>query len=237
MSLLNSLFSGVSGLRNHQMMLDVIGNNIANVNSIGFKGSRVTFCETFNQFVRFGTNPSNSSGGTNPFQVGLGVKINSVDRNWNQGSFERTGITTDLALQGEALFVLEANGERFFSRSGSFTFDAAGKLVNPQNGAVLQGKVATSEGVVPPGNTLEDIVIDTNLRLPAVATSEITWGGNLDSTLPITRTENYVQTGNINSNLSVYDPAAVPPQEASAYSVSDTNTVYDDLGEEYNVYS
>lgn len=137
MALLNSLFSGVSGLKNHQATMDVIGNNIANVNTIGFKGSRVTFSDTFNQFVKAGTNPVGSNGGTNSFQIGLGMKINSIDRNWNQGTFERTGITTDLALQGQGMFILKSNGQQLYSRAGAFIFDADGKLVNPQNGAVV----------------------------------------------------------------------------------------------------
>ena len=149
MALLNSLFAGVSGLRNNQATMDVIGNNIANVNTIGFKGSRVTFSDTFNQFVKAGTNPTATSGGTNSFQIGLGMKINSIDRNWNQGTFERTGITTDLALQGQGLFVLKSNGQQLYSRAGAFIFDADGKLVNPQNGAVVQGKVANGLGEIP----------------------------------------------------------------------------------------
>lgn len=225
MSLLNSLFSGVSGLKNHQTMLDVIGNNIANVNSIGFKGSRVTFSDTFNQFVRSGTNPSSTSGGTNAYQVGLGMKLNSVDRNWNQGTFERTGITTDLALQGDGLFILESNGSKFFSRAGAFTFDADGNLVNPQNGAIVQGKMATADGVVPPGNSLEDIKITSELKkLAAVATSKSTWGGNLDSTSSVTRSESVIESGNLNS--------------ASAVSDAVTNggvTIYDDNGNEYTL--
>ena len=221
MSLINSLFSGVSGIRNHQSMLDVIGNNIANVNSIGYKGSRVTFSDTFNQFVRYGTNPTDTAGGTNTFQVGLGMKLNSVDRNWNQGTFERTGITTDLALQGDGLFVLKKNGETFYSRAGAFIFDANGQLVNPQNGAIVQGKVSTADGTIPPGNNLENIRIDSNLRLPAVATTKISWGGNLDSTLPLTRSENYVQTGNLNGTMAVGDK------------VEESNTIYDQLGNEY----
>jgi flagellar hook protein FlgE len=222
MSLLNSLFAGVSGLRNHQSMLDVIGNNIANVNTLGFKGSRVTFSDTFNQFLRFGTNPGESSGGTNAYQVGLGMKVNSIDKNWNQGTFERTGILTDLALQGDGLFILKSNGQTFYSRAGSFTFDADGKLVNPQNGAIVQGKVATSEGVIPPGNNLQDIIIDPNLKLPAVATTNASWGGNLASSSPLTRSENYLESGNINSALAVGGTA------------TQTNTIYDDNGNEYS---
>lgn len=225
MSLINSLFAGVSGIRNHQSMLDVIGNNIANVNSIGYKGSRVTFSDTFNQFVRYGTNPTGTAGGTNTFQVGLGMKLNSVDRNWNQGTFERTGITTDLALQGDGLFVLKKNGETFYSRAGAFIFDANGQLVNPQNGAIVQGKVATADGTIPPGNNLENISIDSNLRLPAVATTDVSWGGNLDSTSPLTRSENYVQSGNIKENMVIGDTA------------TESNVIYDELGNKYDFIS
>ncbi len=223
MSLLNSLFAGVSGLRNHQSMMDVIGNNIANVNSIGFKGSRVTFSDTFNQFIRYGNDPTETAGGTNTYQIGLGMKLNSVDRNWNQGTFERTGIVTDLALQGDGLFVLENNGQRFFSRAGAFTFDAAGNLVNPQNGGIVQGKLATEDGVIPPGNNLENIVVDQNLRLPAIATTTTSWGGNLDSTSPLTRSENFDQTGNLNSAL------------ANGSTVATTNTIYDTNGNAYDM--
>ncbi len=223
MALLTSLFAGVSGLRNHQTMMDVIGNNISNVNTIGFKGSRVTFSDAFNQFVKAGTNPTEVTGGTNSYQVGLGMKVNSIDRNWNQGTFERTGITTDLALQGQGMFVLKNNGQKFFSRAGAFVFDAGGKLVSPQNGAVVQGKVANSDGVIPPGNNLEDIVIDTNLKLPAVSTTLIKWGGNLKSNSDLTRTLQVVQRGNINSSaLAVGDKTA-------DYTV----TVYNEYGEAF----
>ncbi len=221
MALLNSLFAGVSGLRNHQSMMDVIGNNIANVNTIGFKGSRVTFSDTFNQLIKAGTNPTETSGGTNTFQAGLGMKINSIDRNWNQGTFERTGIVTDLALQGPGLFVLKSNGENFYSRAGAFIFDADGKLVNPQNGAIVQGKVANNDGVVPPGNNLEDILVDTNLKLPAVGTSLIKWGGNLKSNSEMTRSEIVDQRGNINS--------ALPGPFTT------TTKIYDEYGEEYSL--
>jgi flagellar hook protein FlgE len=221
MPLLNSLFSGVSGLRNHQSMMDVISNNISNVNTIGYKGSRVTFSDTFNRIIRYGSNPTETSGGINTFQVGLGMRINTVDRTWNQGTFEGTGITTDLALQGPGLFILENNGERYFTRAGAFIFDADGRLVNSQNGAVVQGKVANKEGISPPGNYLEDIQIDSNMRLPAVATSRISWGGNLNSASSLTRSENYLQTGNINSALAVGE------------SVTDQNSVYDENGNKY----
>ncbi|MFA8341676.1 MAG: flagellar hook protein FlgE [Rhodothermaceae bacterium] len=224
MSLLNSLFSGVSGLRNHQAMMDTIGSNIANVNSIGYKGSRVTFSDTFNQFVRFGSDPTSTSGGSNTFQIGLGMKINAIDRNWNQGTFERTGITTDLALQGNALFVLNNNNETFYSRAGTFALDSSGNLVNTGNGGIVQGKLATDEGEVPAGNNLVDIKIDTGKKLPAVATTDIKWGGNLEAGSTVTQTQNVVHTGNLPNNAV----------DATPNFVRET-TIYNDYGDQYKV--
>ena len=236
MALLNSLFAGVSGLRNHQSMMDVIGNNIANVNTIGFKGSRVTFSDTFNQFVKAGTNPTDGTGGTNSFQVGLGMKVNSIDRNWNQGTFERTGITTDLALQGQGLFILKSNGQQLYSRAGAFIFDADGKLVNPQNGAVVQGKVANGLGDIPAGTTLQDIVIDKNLRLPAVKTTEAVWGGNLQSSSTTIRTDTVELVGNCKKDAltTTYPGAAYDPLDPDTYDVS---TIYNKDGVGYQLWS
>ncbi len=215
MALLNSLFSGVSGMTNLQSMMDVIGNNIANVDTIGFKGSRVTFSDTFNQFIQSGTNPTSTSGGTNSFQIGLGSKINSIDRNWSQGTFEQTGNTTDLALQGPGLFIVKSNGQNYYTRAGAFTFDSNGDLVNPQNGAIVQGKVAV-DGIIPSGNVLQDIKIDKNLTIPAVKTTSTTWGGNLQSSATTTNpSKSIVQTG-------VFDPSNLPADCES--------TIYDKNG-------
>ncbi|MGK9477058.1 flagellar hook protein FlgE [Melioribacter sp. OK-6-Me] len=233
MALLNSLFAGVSGLRNHQSMMDVIGNNISNVNTIGFKGSRVTFSDTFNQFVKSGTNPTTTSGGTNSFQIGLGMKINSIDRNWNQGTFERTGITTDLALQGQGLFILKSNGQQFYSRAGAFIFDADGKLVNPQNGAVVQGKIANGLGEIPAGTTLQDIVIDKNLRLPAVKTTTVSWGGNLQSSSTTIRTDIVELVGNLKKEV----PTSTQYYPGPTNTDWDVSTIYNKDGNEYQLWS
>lgn len=219
MALLNSLYTGVSGLRSHQSMMDVIGNNIANINTIGFKGSRMTFSDTFYSFTRTGTNPTESMGGTNSYQIGLGVKTNSIDRFWTQGTIQNTGVTTDLALQGPGMFVVKSFGEQAYTRSGSFTFDADGKLVNPQNGAIVQGKMANAAGAIPPGNNLDDIQVDINEKLPAEATSQIQWGGNLDSNSKLTRTELVKQIGNINSG------------EAGPFEYD--STIYNEFGDPY----
>ncbi|MCH7962706.1 MAG: flagellar hook protein FlgE [Bacteroidetes bacterium] len=219
MALSLSLFTGFSGLRNHQGMLDIVGNNIANVSTLGFKRSRILFSDALNQFVRSGSRPTDSNGGTNPFQVGLGVKVSSIDRNWTQGSLINTGITTDLALQGPGLFILKSNGNNLYTRAGSFQFDANGQLVSSQNGAIVQGKIAV-DGLIPSGNNLEDIIIDTNMKIPAVATTEVNWGGNLESDSVLTRTEEVIQKGNIDSDLP--GPFLV------------NSTIYNDFGDSYD---
>ncbi len=222
MALLNSLFSGVSGLQNLQSMMDVIGNNIANVDTIGFKSSRVTFSDTFNQLIKSGTSPTESTGGTNSFQVGLGMKINSIDRNWNQGTFQTTGISTDLALQGPGMFILNSNGQNFYSRAGAFIFDANGKLVDPQNGAVVQGKVANGLGQIPQGTTTQDIVVDKNLKLPAIKTQNVSWGGNLQSSSPTIATN----TVNLTDSLAGTTPYNAPASTTDIPIVGKDGTNY-----------
>jgi len=182
MSFLRSLFAGVSGLRSHQVMMDVLGNNIANVNTIGFKAGRITFGELFAQTLRSATQPSvGLNGGTNPMQVGLGTSINSLDTLFGQGGIENTGQRTDLAIQGTGFFVVKKNGQHFYTRVGTFVFDANGFLVNPGNGAILQGKLADSQGNIPPGTALQDIKIALDSRSPANPTSTVRFGGNLDA--------------------------------------------------------
>jgi flagellar hook protein FlgE len=234
MALLTSLFAGVSGLKNHQEMMDVIGNNISNVNTIGYKSSRVTFSDTFNQFVRAGTSPTDTTGGTNTFQIGLGAKVNSIDRDWNQGTFTTTGTTTDLALQGSGLFILKNNGTTYYARAGAFEFDATGKLVNSENGAVVQGKVANGLGEISSGTTLQDIVVDKNYRLPAIKTSEVSWGGNLKSSSTTIRTDIAELSGNLKQGTT----AATFP--GGAYSAADdttytASTIYDKDGAQYEL--
>ena len=125
-----SLFAGVSGLKNHQVKMNVIGNNIANINTIGFKTSRVNFQEALVQTYKGAGRPSNISGGTNPVQLGLGMEVSSIDTLFQQGGLETTGQITDLAIQGSGFFVLGDNdGNRFYTRAGAFGFDADSTLV------------------------------------------------------------------------------------------------------------
>src|SRR6056297_41313 len=104
--MLRSMYAGVSGLKAHQQQMDVIGNNISNVNTTGFKGSRVTFQQMLTQTIKGASAPDDNKGGTNPQQIGLGVSTGSIDNNMISGSIQPTGKTTDVALQGDGFFVV-----------------------------------------------------------------------------------------------------------------------------------
>ncbi|HSW31145.1 MAG TPA: flagellar hook protein FlgE [Longimicrobiales bacterium] len=179
--MMRSLFSGVSGLRNHQIRMDVIGNNIANVNTVGYKSSRVTFEEAFAQLLQGASRPpgdsSNVSGGVNPVQVGLGMNIGSIDLLFTQGNIEATGVTTDLAIQGDSFFVVSNGMGNVFTRSGNFQLDANGRLVASTNGYIVQGKMAT-DGVL--SDTIQDIRLPFGQKSAACATKAISLAGNLD---------------------------------------------------------
>jgi flagellar hook protein FlgE len=129
--MLRSMFSAVSGLRSHQTMMDVTGNNVANVNTAGYKASRTTFQETLTQVVRGGNAGGGGQGGVNPMQLGLGAQVGATDMVFSQGASQVTGRVTDLAIQGDGFFVVEANGQQMYTRAGAFSFDSEGNLVTP----------------------------------------------------------------------------------------------------------
>lgn len=179
--MMRSLFAGVSGLRNHQTRMDVIGNNIANVNTVAYKASRVTFAEAFAQLLQGASRPPGDQGGINPIQIGLGSKIGSIDMNFSQGNLESTGISTDLAIQGDGLFVVSDGQRNFYTRAGNFQLDANGRLVSPANGFKVQGINADSNGVLSAGNAIGEIALPFGQKSPALATSSVTLTGNLDA--------------------------------------------------------
>ncbi|HTX99586.1 MAG TPA: flagellar hook protein FlgE [Bacteroidota bacterium] len=185
MSFLRSLFSGVSGLMSQQTMMDVIGNNIANINTIGFKAGRATFSELYAQTLRGATQPTTTNGGTNPMQVGLGTTVSSINTMFTQGAFQNTGVSTDLALSGPAFFIVNQNGQQLYTRVGSFQFDSNGMLTNPGTGAVVQGKLADAVGNIPSGTALQNIQIPADTKGPAVATTTAELSGNLDASAAV----------------------------------------------------
>ena len=179
--MMRSLYNGISGLRNHQVRLDVIGNNIANVNTVGFKAGRITFEETLAQTLQGATRPPGDQGGINPVQVGLGMSIGSIDTLFSQGNIESTGQQTDLAIQGNGFFVVSDGNSNLFTRAGSFQYDAEGYLVNPSNGWKLQGILADKDGEIPSGGDITDIALPFGQKASAKATTAISYACNLNA--------------------------------------------------------
>ncbi|PVZ56366.1 flagellar hook protein FlgE [Arthrobacter sp. H-02-3] len=181
--MLRSLYSGISGLRAHQTMLDVTGNNIANVNTAGFKASSTQFQDTLSQLQQGASGPQAGTGGSNPAQIGLGVRVAGVTTNFSQGSSQSTGRATDMMISGDGFFVTSKVGQQLFTRAGSFSPDAANQLVSP-DGGILQGWTATN-GVINAGSPVGDITLNPNTMV-AKATDTVTMDGNLPSDALVT---------------------------------------------------
>src|SRR5215203_3806358 len=165
------MFSAISGLRAHQTKMDVTGNNIANVNTVGFKGSQTDFQDTLSQVIRAGGAPAADRGGTNPAQVGLGAKVAAITTNWTQGATQSTGRSTDFMIEGDGFFVTRnASGEQLFTRAGSFDFDGTGKLVTP-DGSVLQGWMAQPDGSVNTNGPIESLSVPYGQLVDPTATT------------------------------------------------------------------
>ncbi len=178
--MLRALYSAISGLRSHQTMLDVTGNNIANVNTTAFKASATQFQDTLSQLTQSASGPQALAGGSNPAQIGLGVQVAGISTNFSQGSAQATGRATDMMISGDGFFVVESGGEKLYTRAGSFSFDAGGRLVTP-DGALVQGWTANA-GVLPTnGAGIGPIVLPQNMVAPAAATTSATMSGNLPS--------------------------------------------------------
>ncbi len=177
-----SLYAGVSGLKNHQVKMNVIGNNIANINTVGFKTSRVNFQEALVQTFRGAGRPSAVNGGTNPIQLGLGMEVASIDTMFQQGGLETTGQILDLAIQGSGFFILgDTNDNRFYTRAGAFGLDSDATLVDPATGLYVLGKMADNSGQIPSLATTGRITLPFGQQDPAQATTEIGLASNLDA--------------------------------------------------------
>ncbi|MCD6121414.1 MAG: flagellar hook protein FlgE [Spirochaetales bacterium] len=186
--MMRSLYAGVSGLQNHQIRMDVLGNNISNVNTVGFKKGRVTFHDMLSQTMSGAAKPTDEVGGVNPKQVGLGMMVASIDTIHTQGSLQTTGVMTDLAIEGNGFFVEKAGDKTFYTRAGNFGLDKDGTLVNPANGLRVQGWLAQTVGGITSVNTAgdtEDLIIPVGDKDPASATTEVSFASNLDKRTPL----------------------------------------------------
>lgn len=178
--MMRSLYSGVSGIKVHQTRMDVIGNNIANINTIGFKGSRTTFSDMLSQMQRNASSPTDTRGGINPRQIGLGVNVESIDLLFTDASPQQTGKNTDLALSGNALFYLKNGEQSYYTRNGAFEFDEDGYYVLPGSGLRVQGWNASPEGNLDTNGLATDVVVPVGKTMEASETTKIDYSGNLD---------------------------------------------------------
>jgi len=225
--MMRSMFAGVTGLRNHQTRMDVIGNNIANVNTLAFKKSPVSFADALNQTMRGASRPTDTRGGTNPMQIGLGMNIGTINTVFGQGSMQSTGKNTDLGIQGDGFFILSDGGARYFTRAGAFDFDTSGNLISLINGLKVQGWLADENGVITstaPGD-LQDVRITPEMK-----------------TTPAKATENIVYAGNLSADAKSYDPATeIAGHETEFFTSLKEGTwsvpinVFDSLGKEHSL--
>jgi flagellar hook protein FlgE len=176
--MIRSMSSALSGLRNHQVMLDVVGNDIANVSTIGFKGSSTVFSDVLTQTLRGAAAPGGQIAGTNPAQIGLGSRLAGTVQSFAQGAIQRTSRPTDFAIQGDGFFVVNNGAENLYTRAGAFNLDATGNLTTP-DGAVVQGWRADASGVVDTNAAIQAVQIRVGDILPPAQTSLVSVGGNI----------------------------------------------------------
>ncbi len=181
-ALISSLNTAVSGLKAQQFRIEVIGNNIANVDTTAFKGTRADFATLLSQTRSFGVEPHGFLGGIDPVQVGLGTRVASTVTNFNQGPSEATGVATDLAIQGNGFFIMtDEAGGLVFSRDGSFTINPSNLLHDPATGFLVQGYAADENFQVVPGGALGNLEIPVGTLTIARATGASSFAGNLNS--------------------------------------------------------
>ena len=211
--MMRSLFSGVSGLKSHQTRMDTIGNNIANVNTTGFKSSRTTFADTLSQTLTGASAPSDNLGGTNPKQIGLGTGVASIDTIFTDGSVQSTGKNTDLCLSGSGLFVVSKGNQTYYTRDGAFEFDAKGNYVLPSSGLFVQGWTANN-GELNTSGAAGKITIPSGKSMAAAATTTATYSNNLNSAA--------ATISGISVTDSLGNTVKVAASDTSSYGVGDS---------------
>ena len=183
--MIRSMYSAVSGLKGHQTRMDVVGNNIANVNTTGFKASRVTFADMISQNLSGASSPTGTIGGVNPKQIGLGMSVAATDLLYTNGSVQQTGKNTDVAIsRGDGLFIVSRGNEKFYTRNGAFSFDAEGNLTLPSTGLYVQGYMANNGVIAIAGDNTTKIRIPAGKSMEATTTASATYTKNLNATTP-----------------------------------------------------
>ncbi len=201
---MRALFSAISGMKNHMSFMDAVGNNIANVNTVAFKSSRVTFQDILGQTVKGASSPQNGRGGTNPAQIGLGMNLGGIDNIMTQGSLQSTGKLTDFAIQGDGFFIVSDGQRNFLTRDGAFDIGVDGGLVNPVTGLRVMGWKADTLGAIDTQTPLQALEIPFGTRISAQPSASLVFAGNLDASTPVGQSANttvtvYDSLGNANS--------------------------------------
>ena len=219
--MMRSLYSGVSGLKNHQTKMDVVGNNIANVNTTGFKRSRTNFQDLLSQNISGAASPNGTRGGVNGKQVGLGVSMASIDVIVTAGNTQYTGAALDMAIEGDGYFVLQNGNNKLYTRAGTFDMDTEGNIISTNNGMKVMGWMADSNGELPSQdiNSLATLKVPIGSTINAKATTKASYSKNLDSsmekvatsalpTLPTTseaESKKIIDAKGYSTSLEVYD--------------------------------
>jgi len=184
--------------------MDVVGNNIANVNTIAYKASRVTFQDILGQTVKGASSPQNGRGGTNPAQIGLGMNLGGIDTIMSQGSLQSSGKLTDFAIQGEGFFVVSDGTRSYYTRDGAFDIGVDGGLVNPTNGLRVMGWAADANQQVDSQAPMSAINIPFGTRISAQPSTKMQMAGNLDAGTP-TYSAGPPEVGVVSTTVSAYD--------------------------------
>lgn len=216
MGLTTSMFSGLSGLAANSQMLTVAGNNISNVNTTAFKRSRITFETQIAQTLSSGSAPSAELGGTNPSQVGMGIRLGSIRRDFSSGGLQPTGVSTDMAVEGNGFFAINVNGSTRYTRDGGFILDRDFNLVAPGSGGRVQGY-----GIDDQFNIVDGVL--TNINIPigvmtlAEATTEVKFAGNLNAGGDLATQGSIISSETMYSDAAATTPAAAGDAMSSLF--------------------
>jgi flagellar hook protein FlgE len=213
--MIRSMYAAVSGLRAHQTMMDIVGSNIANVNTTGFKKSAAIFQDILSQTINGAGAPTATGGGTNGAQIGLGAQVGAIAQNFAQGALQSTGRSLDLGIQGEGFFAIEQDGQQLYTRAGAFFVDANGNLVDGDGGFVMGWGAAPNSDINTFG-PIGRIQIPAGEQISPIITSEINLSGNLPSDAIV---------GNIqNTSLFVYDSQGAQVELELTFTKTGVNT-------------
>ncbi|MBR3721384.1 MAG: flagellar hook protein FlgE [Selenomonadaceae bacterium] len=247
--MMRSLYTGLSGLKTHQTKMDVIGNNISNVNTTGFKAGRATFADMLSQNLSDATASHGTVGSTNPKQIGLGDNVSAIDTIFKDGTPLITGKNTDLCISGDGLFVVQKGNDIYYTRDGAFEFDAAGNYVLPGSGHFVQGWTAT-DGVINTTGAIGNITVAKGQVMEAKPTTEVDYYYNLSANVPMVTgisggeidedTGGVIATDTNPASITLSDGTVVL-QTSGSYKIGNSlpitasATVYDSLGNTHEI--